>query len=178
MFKQIGLILIVLTSITQAETFSIDKERSKVSFEALYLGLSNIEGVFKDIEAKWTTKNNRLSKIIISAKTNSLDSGSQKRDSYIKNQLIKSSSIKFSSSSISSNRITGKLAINGIIKTVSFNIQNSKIIRDPLSKSRTKRSGVVMSTVINRSDFKISDDYSDKTLSKKLKVMINLQGTP
>ena len=170
--------LLFLSVSLSAQTFTADKQRSNIGFKVLNLGLNNIEGTFTDFNAKWAVKNKSLSKVSISAKTSSLDSGSSKRDSYVRSKLLRSSSIKFISSSASANKVRGKLSINGVSKVVSFSVKNFKTIRDPLSRSNKKRSGLVMEAVINRADFKITDKYTRKTLSSKLKIQINLQGTP
>ena len=174
----LGVSMLFFAVSISAETFSADKQRSNVGFKVLNMGLNNIEGDFSDYNAKWATKNNRLSKILISAKTSSLDSGSRQRDSYVTSKLLRSSSIKFVSDSVSSNKVRGKLTINGVTKTVSFTLQNFKTIKDPLSKTRSNRSGLVMEAVVSRADFKITDSHTRRTLSNNLKIQINLQGTP
>lgn len=144
-----------------AQTWSADKAHSKVQFTVTHLGLSEVDGVFKDFDAKVTSSKEDFSDAVFefSAAIKSLSTGSEMRDGHLQKADMfdaeKFPTMTFKSTGIAKAgdkkyTLTGNLTMKGVTKAVTLNLVNTGSTVD---KSGKKVAGFKISGTISRKDF-------------------------
>lgn len=140
-------------------SYNVDAAHSRVGFEIPHLVISTVDGSFKDFEGTITLAEDfSKSKATVTAKIASIDTGVDKRDEHLKSadffDVAKNPTMKFVSSSISgapeSFKLTGKLTIKGITKTVTF---DGKYLGSVVDGYGNQKVAFQAKTVIKRKEF-------------------------
>ena len=141
--------------------WSIDKVHSKIQFMVKHLMITTVNGSFKEYESSVETENDDLTtaKINFSADANSVDTGSEHRDTHLKSDDFFAAE-KFPKLSFVSTKMTkkddehyileGNLTIREITKPITLNVEFGGIAKDPWGGTRA---GFNVTGKVNRKDF-------------------------
>lgn len=139
--------------------YSIDPSHSHIGFEVPHLVISSVEGKFTEFSGTIQLKENlSLSSVDVDIKTNSIDTGTQKRDDHLRSadffEVEKFPKITFKSTAVKGNlkslRITGDLTIKGTTKKVTL---TGKYLGSVTDGYGNKKVAFDLNTEINRKDF-------------------------
>lgn len=170
------------------QKWSVDPAHSNVRFEVNHLGISVVDGQFKNIQGVLESKNDsdfNQASVSFNIDVNSIDTRIEMRDKHLlsddffsaaqypsislKNAVLKAKENGYT--------LTGDLTIRDVTKKVSFQVkQNSETITDPWGKTRA---GFTAKTSINRFDFGIN--YADKlpsgvfAVSPEVDIIVNVE---
>jgi len=123
--------LLVITSTYAQTTWSIDKAHSKVGFSATHMVVAETEGVFKDFDAKVTSKSEDFNgaEVEFTAKVASINTDNEKRDGHLKSDDFfnaeKFPEIKFKGTLVKEGGkyvLKGKLTMRDVTKDVAFDV--------------------------------------------------------
>lgn len=157
-------LLIVAASVTEAQTsWTIDKSHSKVGFSVSHMVITDVEGYFKDYDAKVTTNGDDFStaSIDFTVKTGSIFTDNDGRDKHLRsddffnaekypNMVFKGKSMK----KVSDNKfkLIGDLTIRDVTKQVELDVKYNGIVKDPWGSFRA---GFKITGAINRFDYNL-----------------------
>lgn len=143
-----------------AETYALDPSHAGMSFMISHLGLSYCHGRFNDLagEVNWDEADPSKSKFTLTAKTESVDTGNQKRDDHLRSPDFFNAkqfpTIEFQSTSVKSAdggfEVTGNLTMHGVTKPVTLVVKGGKKAEFPAG---TQRIGFSSRLTLKRSDF-------------------------
>ncbi len=132
-FLFVALALVLLSSATElraADTFKVDSAHSFLLFHVRHFGAGNVYGRFNDPTGTivWDEADASKSSIEIEAKSDNIDTGSQKRDDHLKGPDFFNApqfpTLTFKSTKVEKGakagelKITGDLTIHGVTKPV------------------------------------------------------------
>lgn len=144
-------------------TYNFDPAHSVIGFGVRHLGITLVEGRFKDLKGTVQYDANDIEKstVVFSAKIDSIDTGVAPRDAHLKSadffEAAKYPEMTFKSTKVERKKkglvVTGDLTIKGVTKQVSFPFSITGGVKDPWGGTRF---GVAAGTTINRRDFAIN----------------------
>ena len=152
----------LLSLATFAQTWSLDKAHSNVSFTITHMMISDVDGSFKSYDAKLTSSKVDFSDAVFefSAEVGSINTSNDMRDGHLKGadffDAAKYSAVTFKSTSIKKAKgqnytISGNLTMHGVTKHVKLvAIGAVKAVKDPWGNIKT---GFRVTGVVNRKDF-------------------------
>jgi polyisoprenoid-binding protein YceI len=163
MKKTILLALALFASVaTFAQDWTLDKAHSKLSFTVTHLMISEVDGGFKNFDAKLTSSKADLSDAVfeLTAQVNSISTDNERRDGHLKSpdffDAEKFPTLTFKSTSFTKvegkkYKLVGDLTMHGVTKKVTLDA----ILNGPVENGRTKKPmiGIKVSGSINRIDF-------------------------
>src|SRR5205085_6744512 len=86
--KRISLFIaaLILSTVTFAQTWSLDKAHAKLGFTAEHMMISDVEGWFKSFDAKFTSSKEDFTDAVIelTAEANSINTENEKRDGHLR----------------------------------------------------------------------------------------------
>ena len=185
---KIAILLLAAASFSFAQTnWSIDKSHSKIGFSVTHLVITEVEGKFKNFEAKITTANENFdgASIEFTADVNSIDTYNEKRDQHLMSDdffnaekfpklIFKSKSFKKVDDK--NYKLVGDLTIRDITKEVTLDAKYGGTITDPWGNTKA---GFKINGDINRFDYGLKWDAAIETgglvVSKEVKLIINLE---
>lgn len=185
---KIAILLLAAASFSFAQTnWSIDKSHSKIGFSVTHLVITEVEGQFKNFEAKITTASENFdnASIEFTADVNSIDTYNEKRDNHLMSDdffnaekfpklIFKSKSLKKIDDK--NYKLVGDLTIRDITKEVTLDAKYSGTITDPWGNTKA---GFKIDGDINRFDYGLKWDAAIETgglvVSKDVKLIINLE---
>ncbi|MCD6019927.1 MAG: YceI family protein [Bacteroidetes bacterium] len=153
-----------IVSITRAQTYTVDKNHTRVGFSATHFGISKVDGRFKDVSATMTSKKEDYTDAVIEMTTNvsTIDTDNDTRDKDLRSEnwldANKYPTINFKSTSFKKTggntyELTGNITIHGITKPITFQVvYNGKEI-NPATKKNTI--GFTVTGKLNRQDFQV-----------------------
>lgn len=170
--------LMLSFTVVDPAVYNLDKSHSSVGFTITHLSVSDIDGSFKNFDAKFTSSKEDFSDAVFdfSADVNSINTDNEKRDGHLKSpdffDAAKFSTLTFKSKSIkkvSGNKYTiiGDMTMHGVTKLVSLDA----VIRtgtNPMSKKAIV--GVKVSGSVNRTMFGIGASMPGTMLSEEVAV--------
>ncbi len=178
-----SLVFIAITTAGFAQTtWKNDKAHSKLSFTITHLGISDVDGLFKNFDATLTSSKEDFSdaKVEMTGDASSINTESDMRDNHLKGSdffdvekyptfTYKSTSLK----SLGNNKyaLNGDLTMHGITKPVSMTLVHKGTITNPMSKKPS--AGFQLTGVIKRSDFNIGSKYPSPMLSDEVEIKAN-----
>ena len=150
------------TAFSQTQTWTIDKNHSKIGFSVTHMVISSVEGNFKDYESTAETYDNgELKSVQAVIKTKSINTDNDQRDTHLRSDDFFNSDkypeMKFVSKSIENKgdntyKITGDLTIRDVTKTVTLDAKlNGKVV-DTWGNTRM---GWYAQTTIDRFDYNL-----------------------
>ena len=185
---KIAILLLAAASFSFAQTnWSIDKSHSKIGFSVTHLVITEVEGKFKNFEAKITTANENFdgASIEFTADVNSIDTYNEKRDQHLMSDDFfnaeKFPKLTFKSKSFKkvddkNYKLVGDLTIRDITKEVTLDAKYGGTITDPWGNTKA---GFKIDGDINRFDYGLKWDAAIETgglvVSKDVKLIINLE---
>lgn len=154
--KKLLLAVLVLSSSIFASTFQIDTAHSKVAFKVKHMAITNTYGTFSDYDAtiNYDVKSKKLTELLAKIDVNSINTENQKRDNHLKSDEFfdakKFPKINFKLLETSDDEAIAELTIKGITKKVTFDLENSGVVKDPWGNTKL---GLSLETKISRKTF-------------------------
>ena len=176
---KILLSLLLLTPFLYAKEFVVNSKNSKANFQLTYQKTNIVDGSFQDISGLiiFDEKENIIKSIKGSVDTDSVSTQNGELTSLIISEKILNSKkypeIEFIAEKISDDKVFGDITINGVKRSVEFDIENSGIFLDKLY--------VTMSTTLKRSSFDlfwdVLENFGSSAVSNDIKVSIDIEAT-
>ena len=176
---KILLSILLLTPFLYAKEFVVNSKNSKANFQLTYQKTNIVDGSFQDISGLiiFDEKENIIKSIKGSVDTDSVSTQNGELTSLIISEKILNSKkypeIEFIAEKISDDKVFGDITINGVKRSVEFDIENSGIFLDKLY--------VTMSTTLKRSSFDIFwdvlENFGSSAVSNDIKVSIDIEAT-
>ena len=176
---KILLSILLLTPFLYAKEFVVNSKNSKANFQLTYQKTNIVDGSFQDISGLiiFDEKENIIKSIKGSVDTDSVSTQNGELTSLIISEKILNSKkypeIEFKAEKITDNKVFGDIKINGVKRSVEFDIENSGIFLDKLY--------VTMSTTLKRSSFDlfwdVLENFGSSAVSNDIKVTINMEAT-
>ena len=143
--------------------YTLDVSHTRLGFSARHAMVTTVRGTFKDFEgtAHVDTANPAASKVELTIKADSIDTGVADRDAHLRSadffDVESHPEITFTSTDVQRSgddwTITGDLTIKGVTKPVTVDLESTGSARDPFGNDRIGFEG---SVVINRKDWGVS----------------------
>lgn len=176
---KILLSILLLTPFLYAKEFVVNSKNSKANFQLTYQKTNIVDGSFQDISGLiiFDEKENTIKSIKGSVDTDSVSTQNGELTSLIISEKILNSKkypeIEFIAEKISDDKVFGDITINGVKRSVEFDIENSGIFLDKLY--------VTMSTTLKRSSFDlfwdVLENFGSSAVSNDIKVSIDIEAT-
>lgn len=176
---KILLSILLLTPFLYAKEFVVNSKNSKANFQLTYQKTNIVDGSFQDISGLiiFDEKENIIKSIKGSVDTDSVSTQNGELTSLIISEKILNSKkypeIEFIAEKISDDKVFGDITINGVKRSVQFDIENSGIFLDKLY--------VTMSTTLKRSSFDlfwdVLENFGSSAVSNDIKVSIDIEAT-
>ncbi|MCT7493605.1 YceI family protein [Aliarcobacter cryaerophilus] len=176
---KILLSILLLTPFLYAKEFVVNSKNSKANFQLTYQKTNIVDGSFQDISGLiiFDEKENIIKSIKGSVDTDSVSTQNGELTSLIISEKILNSKkypeIEFIAEKISNDKVFGDITINGVKRSVEFDIENSGIFLDKLY--------VTMSTTLKRSSFDlfwdVLENFGSSAVSNDIKVSIDIEAT-
>lgn len=176
---KILLSILLLTPFIYAKEFVVNSKNSKANFQLTYQKTNIVDGSFQDISGLiiFDEKENIIKSIKGSVDTDSVSTQNGELTSLIISEKILNSKkypeIEFTAEKISDDKVFGDITINGVKRSVEFDIENSGIFLDKLY--------VTMSTTLKRSSFDlfwdVLENFGSSAVSNDIKVSIDIEAT-
>ena len=176
---KILLSILLLTPFLYAKEFVVNSKNSKANFQLTYQKTNIVDGSFQDISGLiiFDEKENIIKSIKGSVDTDSVSTQNGELTSLIISEKILNSKkypeIEFKAENIGDDKVFGDITINGVKRSVEFDIENSGIFLDKLY--------VTMSTTLKRSSFDlfwdVLENFGSSAVSNDIKVSINIEAT-
>ena len=171
--------ILLLTPFLFAKEFVVNSKNSKANFQLTYQKTNIVDGSFQDISGLiiFDEKENIIKSIKGSVDTDSVSTQNGELTSLIISEKILNSKkypeIEFIAEKITDDKVFGDIKINGVKRSVEFDIENSGIFLDKLY--------VTMSTTLKRSSFDlfwdVLENFGSSAVSNDIKVSINIEAT-
>jgi len=186
--KKIVLIIPVLIAIfafkpADQSVWTLDKAHAKLGFTVTHLMVSDVEGWFKNFDAKIISTNDDFSDATIemTAQVNSINTEEEQRDTHLKSAdfldaatypTISFKSKTFKKVGTNMYKAIGNLTMHGVTKMVSLDAVG-KIGVNPNSKKTIV--GFKVTGTLKRSDFGIGTKFPDAMVSDEIAIVANAE---
>ena len=156
-----------------------DDPHSQLGFTVTHLGISDISGTFNDFDVAVTATKPDFSDAVfeLTANVASIDTRVEARDNHLKSpdffDAASFPTLNFKSTGIKKvgkddYKLTGNLTLHGITKPVTMDLKYKGTIENPQSKKKT--AGFQVTGTINRSDFKLGENFPAPMISKEVRI--------
>ena len=144
--------------------YTIDVAHSRLGFVARHAMITKVRGAFNDFEGKAfiDAENPEKSQVTITIQAESIDTRNEQRDAHLRSNdfldLATYPQITFASTKVEPQsgdvyRVTGDLAIRGVTKPITFDLEFTGSAVDPFGNIRV---GLEGSVKINRKDWGVN----------------------
>lgn len=164
-----------------AAPYSVDVSHSTVGFKVKHMMVSTVSGNFSGFSGAYDLEKGVLKSLSGTVKTATINTGIAKRDDHLRSadffDVVKYPEITFEMLSQKGKKVTGNLAIHGVTKKVTMELEMGGEVIDP---SGNKRSGFVLSGKINRKDFGLNWsktlEAGGVVVSDEVKFIVEIEG--
>ncbi|MGZ4049271.1 MAG: YceI family protein [Bacteroidia bacterium] len=175
---------IAITTLSVAQTYSLDKNHSRLGFSATHFAISHVEGNFKtfDVTMKSAKADFSDATVEVIADVKSINTEIDKRDEDLKSanwfDAEKYPKLTFRNSSlkkISGNKykMEGFITIHGVTKPITLDvIYNGKAL-NPMTKKYSV--GFTISGKLNRSDFGVGTEAFAAVVSNEIELKADIE---
>ena len=171
------------TGIFAQTTWKADPAHTQVSFGITHLGISEVEGLFREFDGSIVAPNEDFSdaQYEFTVQVPSIDTGIEMRDNHLKSadffDAEKHPEMTFKSTSSEKveegkYKVTGDLTFHGITKPVTLDVWHRGTIENPQNGDVV--SGFAISGNVKRSDYNLGPDFPEAVLSDN--VVIDFDG--
>ncbi|MEO7992146.1 MAG: YceI family protein [Chryseolinea sp.] len=178
------LVMLLVAGASFAQTWSVDKAHSKLGFSTVHLLVSDVDGSFKNFDAKITSSKEDFSDAVIelTADAASVNTENEKRDEHLKSpdffDAAKFATLTFKSKSFKkvsgkNYKLVGDLTLHGITKSVELDVILNGIAVHPYNKKSI--AGFKIKGVIKRSDFGIGAGTPSAVVSDEVTITANTE---
>jgi polyisoprenoid-binding protein YceI len=177
--KKLNLLTLFLFAVTAsfAQTWSLDKVHSNLGFSVSHLMVSEVDGSFKNFDAKITSSKEDFSDAVIefSADAASISTDNEQRDNHLKNadffDVQKFEKLSFKSKSMKKvegkkYKVLGDLTLHGVTKPVELDVTFGGTAVHPYTKKTI--AGFKVSGIIKRSDFGVGASTSSAVVGDEV----------
>lgn len=183
----IFLLITFLNAQNKETIWVIDKSHSKIGFTVTHLLITEVDGHFKDFDAKVTTNRDDFenAKIEFTAKTASIFTDNERRDEHLRSDDFFNSEkfpeMKFVSKSFkkvgkNKYRLVGDLTIRDVTRQVTLDVTYNGTTKDPWGNTKA---GFAVTGQINRFDYGLKwnalTEMGGAVVDKIVKLRINVQ---
>lgn len=165
--------------------WTLDAAHSELKFKVRHMMITNVSGSFNEISGTMEGEDVLSSKVQFTAKTSSVDTGSEQRDTHLKSAdffetekypEMKFVSTRFEKKSGNDYIMHGNLTIKDITKEVALEVEHGGINKDPWGNMKN---GFSINGKINRKDFGLNWNAALETggvlVSEEVKIMGEIQ---
>lgn len=164
--KKIKILLaaLLVSGVAYSQTnWSIDKAHSKIEFNVIHMAISEVEGEFKDFDAKVTSKSENFhnADVEFTARVASIDTENERRDNHLKSDDFfnaeKFPEIRFKGKLVKEGngyKLKGDFTMRDVTKAVSFDVTHGGTI----NTGRGVKAGFKVNGKINRKDYNLKWD--------------------
>lgn len=160
-------------------TWNVDKAHSKLNFTVVHLGISDVEGLFKNFDVTIKAAKPDFSDGVfeLSADISSINTEIEMRDNHLKSpdffDAAKFPKLTFKSTSIKPNgknkyTLSGNLTMHGITKPVSLNLTYRGTIVHPMTKANV--AGFQLTGTLLRKDFNLGSGFPAPMISDEVEI--------
>lgn len=162
-------------------TWNVDPAHTEVGFVARHLMVTKVRGQFKDVEGTVNVAEELgASTANVSVKLASIDTGSADRDAHLRSadffDIENHPVMTFVSTAFDGDTITGDLAIRGISRPVTFQVEYNGVAVDPWGQTKA---GFEAEAEINRKDWglewNVAIEGGGVLVSDKIKIQLAVQ---
>ncbi|WP_339736388.1 YceI family protein [uncultured Sunxiuqinia sp.] len=171
--------------VAQGTVWVEDEAHSSIKFSAIHMGISEVEGNFKDFDIKVVSNEADFTdaKIEVTIQANSLDTDNTKRDDHLKSDdflgVEKYPVIKFTSESLTKisdgkYQLTGTLTIRDVTKTETFDVSHMGTV-EAMGETRA---GFKLTGSIQRFDYNVDWNKTftkGMVVSKEIDIVCNFE---
>lgn len=168
---------------TTTQTWTLDKMHAKVGFSITHMLVSEVDGIFREFDAKITNAGPDLSgaHIEFTAKMDSIDTHNEMRNAHLKKDdffhVEKYPELKFVSTEFKKldgrkYSLKGDLTVMGVTKNISLDATGI-IGEHPMNKKTI--AGFKITGAIKRSDFGIAPSMPGIALSDEVGILANVE---
>jgi len=181
------LLIFAASSLIAQTNWSVDKSHSKVGFSVSHLVITDVDGFFKDYDAKITTNGDDFStaNIEFTVNTASIFTDNENRDKHLRSDDFfnaeKFPKMTFKGKSIrkvSDNKykLVGDLTIRDVTKQVELDVKYNGMVKDPWGNTKA---GFKVTGEINRFDYNLRWNNTIETgalvVGREVELIIDLQ---
>lgn len=173
--------LLLLACGLSAEPFMLDRGHSGVGFKVKHMGISKVNGRFKDFSATidFDVQNNKFNSLSASIDVSSIDTDNQKRDEHLKDKdffdVKQYPTIKFEMTSYKPDGDDGKmkgiLQIGSIAKEISLDTD----INGKIQKDGKVIVGFSLEGKIKRSEFGLGSGFASSLIGDSVDIEIEAE---
>jgi polyisoprenoid-binding protein YceI len=156
-------VLLLLTGVAFAQTWTIDKAHSRVGFNVTHMGVSEVEGKFNEFDGTVVAKSDDFNGAVIefTSKTASIDTDNEKRDGHLKSpdffEAEKYPETKFKGTLVKDGgkyKLKGDLTMHGVTKPVELDVTYGGTV----DTGKGKKAGFKLTGKVNRKDYGLKWD--------------------
>lgn len=165
--------------------WALDASHSELKFKVRHMMITNVSGSFNEIQGTMEGEDVLNSKVEFTAKTSSVDTGSEQRDGHLKSAdffdaekfpEMKFVSTRFEKKSDNEYIMHGNLTIKDVTKEIALEVEHGGINKDPWGNMKN---GFSINGKINRKDFGLAWNAPLETggvlVSEEVKIMGEIQ---
>jgi polyisoprenoid-binding protein YceI len=183
----LAFLLLAAATLTAQTNWSVDKSHSKVGFSVSHLVITDVDGFFKEYDAKVTTSGDDFSttNIDFTVNTSSIFTDNDGRDKHLRSDdffnaekfpqmVFKGKSMK----KVSGNKykLVGDLTIRDVTKQVELDVKYNGMVKDPRGNIKA---GFKVTGEINRFDYNLKWNTAIETgalvVGREVELVIDLQ---
>ncbi len=178
------LAMLLIAGASFAQTWSVDKAHSKVGFSVVHLLVSDVDGSFKNFDAKITSSKEDFSDAVIelTAEAASVNTDNEKRDEHLRGadffDATKFTTLTFKSKSFKkvsgkNYKVVGDLTLHGVTKSVELDVILNGTTVHPYTKKTI--AGFKIKGAIKRSDFAVGAGTPSAVVSDEVTINANAE---
>lgn len=183
LFAVIATALLAFKPVEQS-TWEADKAHSKLGFVITHLMVSDVEGSFKNFNAKVSGSKDDFSDAVVelTADIASVNTDNDQRDAHLKGadffDAAKYPTLAFKSTSVkkvaaNKYKVAGNLSFHGVTKPVTLDATLRGVTVNPMSKKSI--AGFKVTGTIKRSEFNFGSKYPNAMLSDEVTLNANTE---
>lgn len=170
--------------ISQAQTYTVDKNHTRVGFSATHFGISHVDGRFKDVSVTMTSKKEDFTDAMIEMTANvaSIDTDNEMRDNDLRSNnwfdANKYPTLTFKSTSFKKTddktyQLSGNMTIRGITKPIVLDVVYNGKSMNPMSKKNSV--GFTITGKLNRKDYQVGGGPADPVVGDEIELRANTE---
>ena len=167
----------------EQSTWNLDKSHAKIGFTISHLMISEVEGWFKNFDAKITATKEDFTDATVemTAQVNIINTDDDKRDAHLKSadffDITKYPTLTFKSKSFrkvgdKKYKVTGDLTMHGVTKSVELDATANTGVH-PMTKKYI--AGLKITGTLKRSDFGIGAKFPSAMLGDEINITANAE---
>ena len=182
-FLLIAAVAMIFSNLANSQnSYALDKYHAQLSFSVLHMGISFVDGNFKDIDGKLVSSKEDFSvaQIELTADVKSINTEVEMRDNDLREkwfEVAKFPSLTYKSTSfakVSGNnyKLSGNITLHGVTKPIVFDVVYNGMAQSPFNKKYSY--GFTISGRLKRSDFGVGAE-AVATVANEVELKSNVE---